>query len=192
MNRPAHITPGTIQRRRIRVRGLVQGVGFRPHVYRCATRLGLAGFVSNGPEGVIIEVEGGQLATFLQLLRDELPPLARVDSLIEAPLALTGEAEFRIAPTTPGAAAGAAIPADCLAELFDPGNRRYLHPFIACCNCGPRYTMTRHLPYDRASTAMADFELCPTCYATFLDAGELREYLSGPFLPHFTSLLPTR
>ncbi len=176
----ARIHRGPVERRRIRVRGLVQGVGFRPHVYRCATRLGVTGFVSNGPEGVLIEAEGDQLEAFLQSLRDGLPPLARIDSLIEAPLAPTGDREFRIAPTARGAAAGAAIPADtalcrdCLQELFEPANRRYLHPFIACCNCGPRYTMTRRLPYDRATTAMADFDLCPACEAEYTDPADRR------------------
>jgi hydrogenase maturation protein HypF len=180
MNLPANIQQTITERRRIRVRGLVQGVGFRPHVYRCATGLGISGFVMNGPEGVLIEAEGRQLDAFLARLRDELPPLARIDSLIEATLATKGENGFHIAPTESGAAAGAAIPADtaicddCLAELFDPDNRRYLHPFIACCNCGPRYTMTRFLPYDRASTAMADFELCPACETEYTDPADRR------------------
>jgi hydrogenase maturation protein HypF len=180
MNRPATINRGALERRRYRVRGLVQGVGFRPHVYRCATRLNVTGFVSNGPEGVLIEAEGERLDDFLQVLQDELPPLARVDSLIESALVPAGDTEFSIAPTESGVAAGAAIPADtalcedCLAELFDPGNRRYLHPFIACCNCGPRYTMTRCLPYDRASTAMADFELCPDCEFEYTDPADRR------------------
>jgi hydrogenase maturation protein HypF len=175
MNLAANIQQTITERRRIRVRGLVQGVGFRPHVYRCATELGIRGFVMNGPEGVLIEAEGRQLDAFLGRLRNELPPLARIDSLIEATLAPIGDTDFHIAPTRSGAAAGAAIPADtaicedCLQELFDPDNRRYLHPFIACCSCGPRYTMTRRLPYDRATTAMADFEMCPACMAEYTD-----------------------
>lgn len=180
MNQAARIQPGERQRREIRLRGIVQGVGFRPHVHRCAERLGLSGLVSNGPEGVTIEVEGRDIDAFVALLLNELPPLARVDKLIERPLAPTGGEGFRIAETQAGAAAGAAIPADtalcseCLAELFDPTDRRYLHPFIACCNCGPRYSMTRQLPYDRVNTAMAAFDMCPACAAEYADPSSRR------------------
>jgi len=165
----------TIERRRIRVRGLVQGVGFRPHVYRCARQLGISGSVYNGPEGVVIEAQGCDLDAFTQLLRDNAPPLARIDSLIESPLALADDKGFSIVATKAGAANGAAIPADtaicqaCLRELFDPTNRRYLHPFIACCDCGPRFTMTRRLPYDRANTSMSSFSLCTDCEAEYTD-----------------------
>ncbi len=163
------------ERRRIRVRGLVQGVGFRPHVFRCAARFGVTGFVGNGPEGVVIEAQGEAIDAFLAALQEQAPPLARIDSLIQASLALVDESSFAIAATVAGAAAGAAIPADtalcdaCLAELFTPGDRRYLHPFIACCDCGPRFTMTRRLPYDRDTTSMADFALCPTCEDEYSD-----------------------
>lgn len=180
MNEAARIDTGALERRRITLRGLVQGVGFRPHVYRCAERFGVAGSVANTPEGVIIEAEGDRLDDFLQRLQDDLPPLARIDSTTEAVLSPTGETGFRIAATTPGSGVGAAVPsdtalcADCLRELFDPANRRYLHPFIACCNCGPRYTMTRRLPYDRASTAMADFALCRACEAEYDDPQDRR------------------
>lgn len=162
------------------MRGLVQGVGFRPHVYRCAQRFNIGGFVGNDREGVLIEAQGLAIDAFLAVLRDELPPLARIDSLVQSPLPLVDDTEFRIAATRPGAAAGAAIPADtaicdaCLEELFDPDNRRYLHPFIACCDCGPRYTMTRRLPYDRDSTSMADFALCTACGAEYTDPGSRR------------------
>ena len=163
------------ERRRWRVRGLVQGVGFRPHVFRCAQRFGIRGFVANGPEGVLIEAEGENLEAFIAALRGEAPPLARIDSLIESPLDPLGDDAFGIAQTTAGAAAGAAIPADtaicdtCLVELFDPDDRRHLHPFIACCDCGPRYTMSRALPYDRATTSMADFALCTACESEYGD-----------------------
>ena len=177
MNHPAgQLTPASaIERRRIRVRGLVQGVGFRPHVYRCAVQLGISGSVYNGPEGVVIEAQGRDLDAFVQRLRDEAPPLARIDSLIESPLAPAGDTGFSIVGTEAGAANGAAIPADtgicqtCLQELFEPDNRRYLHPFIACCDCGPRFTMTWRLPYDRANTSMAGFALCPACEAEYTD-----------------------
>ena len=183
MNQAVPVSTPNRERRRLRLRGLVQGVGFRPHVYRCALQLGITGFVGNDSEGVLIEAEGEHLDAFVQLLRDELPPLARIDKLIQAPLALScaeGPHDFYIAPTASGAANGAAIPADvaicddCLQELFDPGNRRYLHPFIACCNCGPRYTMTRQLPYDRVNTAMAGFALCSACEREYTDPADRR------------------
>jgi hydrogenase maturation protein HypF len=182
MNSPAHsrALDTALERRRIRVRGLVQGVGFRPHVYRCAARLGISGSVHNGPEGVVIEAQGTCLDEFVQMLQRDAPPLARIDSLIQAPVALAQGTGFDILATPPGAASGAAIPADtaicdaCLGELFDPDNRRYLHPFIACCDCGPRFTMTRRLPYDRANTSMADFALCPACDAEYTDPASRR------------------
>ncbi len=182
MNSPAHShgLDSALQRRRIRVRGLVQGVGFRPHVYRCAARLGITGSVHNGPEGVVIEAQGTCLDEFVRMLLRDAPPLARIDSLIQAPVALAQSTGFEILATAPGAASGAAIPADtaicdaCIGELFDPNNRRYLHPFIACCDCGPRFTMTRCLPYDRANTSMADFALCPACHAEYTDPASRR------------------
>ena len=185
------------ERRRLRVRGLVQGVGFRPHVHRCASRYGITGFVQNGPDGVIIEAEGTDLDGFTRTLLDQLPPLARVDSLLSGELPLEGSSAFEIRETAAGELASAAIPADtalcdeCLAELFDPADRRYLHPFIACTNCGPRYTMTRRLPYDRAATSMADFELCSPCEAEYQDPGSRRFHAEpvcchdcGPALSH--------
>ncbi len=174
--------------RRIRVRGLVQGVGFRPHVYRCAQRFGIEGSVANGPEGVVIEARGHDLDAFVAAVRDELPALARIDSLVEMSLSTdswsgTANADqpgFHIGETHAGIVNGAAIPADtaicsqCLRELFDPTDRRYLHPFIACCDCGPRYSMSRCLPYDRATTSMADFPFCPACEVEYGDPGSRR------------------
>lgn len=180
MNSFHAIRQTALERRRLRVRGLVQGVGFRPHVHRCASRHEVTGFVQNGPDGVIIEAEGSELDRFVDTLLEELPPLARVDSLLSSPLPLAGSSGFEIRETAAGELASAAIPADtalcddCLGELFDPGNRRYLHPFIACTNCGPRFTMTRRLPYDRAATSMADFDLCQVCATEYGDPGSRR------------------
>ena len=166
------------ERRKIRIRGLVQGVGFRPHVYRQALEHGIAGVALNDGEGVLIEAEGEALEAFLEDVRDLAPPLARIDSLVVAEQAVQGETGFRIGETQggeSGKAASAAIPADialcdaCLSELFDRGNRRYLHPFIACTDCGPRITMTRTLPYDRDGTTMGDFELCSGCEREYED-----------------------
>jgi hydrogenase maturation protein HypF len=182
------LPPAAAPARRIRVRGLVQGVGFRPHVYRCAQRFGIEGSVANGPEGVVIEARGQNLDAFVAAVRDELPALARIDSLVEMPLAGAdfpaqenpGPVGFHIGETRAGIVNGAAIPADtaicsrCLRELFDPADRRYLHPFIACCDCGPRYSMSRSLPYDRATTSMADFALCAACERDYSDPGSRR------------------
>ncbi|MEM0953719.1 MAG: carbamoyltransferase HypF [Pseudomonadota bacterium] len=162
-----------VERRRLHVRGLVQGVGFRPFVFRLAREFSLSGFVRNGPDGVIIEAQGCALDAFIRALQQSLPPLARIDSLTQSNIAPTAAGDFSIDASEHGSAASAAIPADsaicesCLTELFDPSDRRYLHPFIACTDCGPRYTMTRQLPYDRDHTSMADFPLCERCNAEY-------------------------
>ncbi len=168
--------------RRLRVRGVVQGVGFRPFVYRSAQRLGLVGWVRNDGGGVEIEVEGSAvlLDAFAQCLAGEAPPLARVDS-IEPEVIAPDDArrDFTILPSAGGAVATAIGPdvgvcAACLAELFDPADRRWRYPFINCTHCGPRYTLTRSLPYDRASTSMAAFELCADCAAEYRHPGDRR------------------
>lgn len=180
MNNFHAIRQSTLERRRLRIRGLVQGVGFRPHVYRCAAAHGVSGFVQNGPDGVIVEAEGQDLEEFTRSILDGLPPLARVDSLVSSDLPIAGSRDFEIRQTAGGELASAAIPADtalcrdCLDELFDASNRRYLHPFIACTNCGPRFTMTRRLPYDRCATSMADFALCEACEQEYTDPGSRR------------------
>jgi hydrogenase maturation protein HypF len=199
MNSPAQpLRVATLlERRHLLVRGLVQGVGFRPHVYRTALRHQLTGFVCNGADGVIIEVEGSAIAGFLKDLCEYVPPLARIDSLVETAITVQGSRAFEIRATESHGPVNAAIPADkglcadCLRELFDPADRRYLHPFIACCNCGPRFTMTRQLPYDRASTSMADFELCPACATEYAEPASRRFHAEpiachhcGPRLSH--------
>jgi hydrogenase maturation protein HypF len=165
-------------RRRLMVRGLVQGVGFRPFVYALAHRLSLGGFVSNQLDGVKIEVEGSRRAIdlFTAALGVECPQLARIDDLRCEDLRLAGETDFRIHLSDRSAAAGeASIPpdlatcADCLRELFDPSDRRYRHAFITCTNCGPRLTIIRHAPYDRERTTMAMFAMCAACRAEYLD-----------------------
>ena len=184
-------SPGTAQRQRLRIRGLVQGVGFRPHVYRCATRLGINGFVLNDGQGVLVEAEGLRLAEFLAELRRQAPPLARIDSIVASPIAIPDDrgAGFSILPSRSGTASGAAIPADvaicrsCLEELFTPSDRRYLHPFIACCDCGPRFTMARSLPYDRSTTSMSDFQLCLACNAEYRDPAS-RRFHAEPIACH--------
>ncbi len=175
----AHPLTTTI-RRRLEVRGIVQGVGFRPFVYRRARELALDGWVRNDAAGVIIEVQG-DVARIEQLersVREDAPRRARVDSVALRACApeATGTG-FAILESTGGRANTAigpdsAICADCLAEMLDPANRRYGYAFINCTDCGPRYTITRRLPYDRNATSMAGFALCAPClheYRTPLD-----------------------
>jgi hydrogenase maturation protein HypF len=162
------------RRLRLRVRGAVQGVGFRPHVYGLAARLSLSGFVRNDAEGVLIEVEGAGADQFVHALRLAPPPLARIDSLDVAELPLSGGAEFVIAATVAGASltrigADVAVCEACLTELFDPKSRFYRYPLVNCTHCGPRYTLTRALPYDRAQTSMAPFAMCPDCARDYAD-----------------------
>ncbi|MBK9703366.1 MAG: carbamoyltransferase HypF [Betaproteobacteria bacterium] len=171
------------QRCRVVVRGIVQGVGFRPFVYRLARELDLDGWVRNDGAGVTIEAVGdaGAIAALLRRLRDDAPPLARVDSVSRddsgtaSPGALrTGFAvvDSERGPATTAVGPDAATCPDCLEELLAPADRRYRYAFINCTHCGPRYTITRELPYDRASTSMAGFALCPDCrreYASPLD-----------------------
>jgi hydrogenase maturation protein HypF len=165
------------ERYEARVRGVVQGVGFRPFVYRLAAEEGLAGSIGNDTDGVAIEIEGPlqKIEAFLSHLQSQAPPLARIDSVTVRPLAPTGETEFRIissqvtGPVRTGIPADAATCADCLHELLDPANRRYRYPFTNCTNCGPRFTITRRIPYDRPQTSMAKFTMCAACQAEYDD-----------------------
>src|ERR1035441_1730254 len=164
-------------RRSALVRGVVQGVGFRPFVYRLSLGEGSAGFVGNDTVGVTIEIEGPEerVAAFLVRLRREQPPLARIDSVTVRELAATGDAEFRIVASevvgrvSTGIPADAATCPDCLRELLDPHDRRYRYPFLNCTNCGPRFTITRSIPYDRPQTSMAKFPMCPACQSEYDD-----------------------
>jgi hydrogenase maturation protein HypF len=166
-----------ILRRGVLVRGVVQGVGFRPFVYRLALEEMLAGFIGNDTDGVTIEVEGSvaRVDAFLERLRAEAPPLSRIDSIEDREIAATGEAGFRIIASevlgrvSTGIPADAATCADCLRELLDPQDRRYGYPFLNCTNCGPRFTITRQIPYDRPQTSMAPFKMCAACQAEYDD-----------------------
>jgi hydrogenase maturation protein HypF len=169
-------------RQALRVRGRVQGVGFRPFVYRLASDLGLDGWVRNDGEGVLIALAGAAeaLARFRDRLRGEAPRLARIDSveaLAAEPLAIAPG--FRIeasaaGPVTTGITPDAATCADCLRELFEPADRRWRYPFINCTHCGPRFTITARLPYDRPTTSMAGFALCPACRREYEDPRDRR------------------
>ena len=171
------MTVGARQRLRVRVEGTVQGVGFRPFVYRLATELRLGGWVLNDSRGVLIEAEGerGSLDALLERLRTEAPPLAVVERIVDEALAPTGEMDFRITESADGGEAEAAVSPDvatcedCLGELFDPDDRRHRYPFTNCTNCGPRFTIVRGVPYDRPLTTMASFEMCELCRAEYED-----------------------
>ncbi|TAN71307.1 MAG: carbamoyltransferase HypF [Gallionella sp.] len=174
LSAPAGAEPGQ-QCRRIRVTGVVQGVGYRPFVWRLAQELELAGWVRNDAAGVEIEVQGGAdtLDRFAERLASEAPRLARVEKIYAEPCAATGEASgdaigFNILKSGGGRIQTGISPdmtvcPECLAELFDPADRRYHYPFINCIYCGPRYTITARLPYDRINTSMAVFAQCPAC-----------------------------
>jgi len=164
-------------RRAVLVCGVVQGVGFRPFVYRLALEEGLAGFIGNDTDGVTIEVGGPEerVEAFLDRLRAEAPPLARIDSIVARDVTAIGEVGFRIVasevlgPVSTGIPADAATCRDCLRELLDPEDRRYGYPFLNCTNCGPRFTITRRIPYDRPQTSMARFKMCAACQAEYDD-----------------------
>ncbi len=161
----------------IHVDGIVQGVGFRPFVYRLAHRFGLSGWVRNHSQGVDIEVSGPQEAieAFVQALQAEAPPLAKIQAIARHPLAEQDfQGEFRILQSEEAAGFTLVSPdvatcPDCLRELFDPHDRRYRYPFINCTNCGPRFSIIRKLPYDRPNTTMAAFLMCPECQAEYED-----------------------
>ncbi|GAA1211721.1 carbamoyltransferase HypF [Pseudonocardia alaniniphila] len=169
-------------RARIRVSGIVQGVGFRPFVHGLAGELGLAGFVSNDESGVIIEAEGSAhaLDALLTALRDRPPALALVTDVAATGVPVRGDTAFAIAPSSAhGPRATLISPdtatcADCLAELRDPFDRRYRHPFITCTNCGPRFTIVTGVPYDRVATTMAGFPMCTACATEYHDPGDRR------------------
>ena len=153
---------------------MVQGVGFRPFVYTTAREHGLSGFVGNDVDGVFIEAQGSDLDAFVNDLRAKAPPLAEVHDVTVTAIACQDETGFAIVTSLDGQGATSippdtAVCDDCLVELFDPANRRYGYPFIACTNCGPRYTMTISLPYDREHTTMREFPLCEACTAEYED-----------------------
>jgi hydrogenase maturation protein HypF len=164
-------------RARARVHGTVQGVGFRPFVYRIAHEEALAGFVRNDEHGVLLEVEGDAAAVerFLIRLRDDAPPLAAVEAVSREPVTPHGQRGFQILASAargqPDAliAADTATCPDCLAELSDPSDRRYRYPFTNCTNCGPRFTIVQGIPYDRPLTTMSGFHMCETCQREYED-----------------------
>ncbi len=176
------VTGSTIQRRRLLVQGIVQGVGFRPFIYGQAQRWGLVGFVLNDSQGVTIEVEGrvDALDHFRQALDEQAPPLARIDTVTCELIPPCSEQNFRIVHSQHRSERQAlispdsAICDDCLRELFDLHDRRYYYPFINCTNCGPRFTIVQDVPYDRDKTTMQVFHMCPACQTEYDDPANRR------------------
>jgi hydrogenase maturation protein HypF len=170
------------QRIQVRLRGIVQGVGFRPFVYHLAQRLNLAGYVLNDSSGLIAEVEGeaAAIAAFLEALGSQHPPLAWIQDRAVTSLPLNGDREFRIRPSVAETGKFALISPDiatcaqCLADCTDPDNRRYGYAFTNCTNCGPRYTIIRDIPYDRPHTTMAGFAMCGPCRAEYDNPADRR------------------
>ncbi len=169
-------------RLRITVEGIVQGVGFRPFVHALASSLHLAGMVGNDTAGVFVEVEGSEAAvdSFVARLESEAPPLAVIERVETARVASTGDTEFAIVESERAGERQTLVSPDiatcddCLRELFDPSDRRFRYPFINCTNCGPRFTIVRDVPYDRAFTTMADFVMCAECEREYHDPGDRR------------------
>ncbi len=163
------------KRLKIDVQGRVQGVGFRPMVYRYARQRNLTGWVLNSPQGVVIEIEGEAEKTddFVHTLKSAPPPQAEIVSLSVSPLPVKNEKGFRILPSIAHTriktqvSPDIAICPDCLRELFDPNDRRFRYPFINCTNCGPRFTIVKNIPYDRKMTTMKKFVMCPRCQAEY-------------------------
>ncbi|MGA8531845.1 MAG: carbamoyltransferase HypF, partial [Acidobacteriaceae bacterium] len=171
----------------LQVRGVVQGVGFRPYVYNLARRHGVAGFVLNSPRGVFIEVEGplAIVDAFIAALPAEAPPLVQIARIQRSEIPTLGLTGFSIHESGGGESAFALVPPDicvcdaCLADTRDPANRRYDYPFTNCTNCGPRYSIILDVPYDRPRTTMAEFEMCPDCRREYEDP-ENRRFHAQP------------
>ncbi|HIJ95427.1 MAG TPA: carbamoyltransferase HypF [Desulfuromonadales bacterium] len=177
-------------RQHYKITGIVQGVGFRPFIYRLAHELELSGWVRNSPAGVEIEIQGADqaLATFERALSSEAPPLAAISSISAEEIPLRNENTFVILSSSNGIADARIAPdyalcKDCLRELLDPDNRRFHYPFITCTNCGPRYSIITGVPYDRPNTTMVDFPLCPDCLHEYHDPLD-RRFHAQPIACH--------
>jgi hydrogenase maturation protein HypF len=163
----------------ISIRGVVQGVGFRPFIHALAHELSLKGFVTNTSEGVFMTAEGERLETFLERIRTDAPPLSRIMSIDISPAEPAGFPDFSIRESRETGSftllsPDVAVCDDCLKEMFDKNDRRYLYPFINCTNCGPRYSITRSVPYDRANTTMKVFRMCPECSSEYGNPADRR------------------
>ena len=170
------------QRKHIQVRGVVQGVGFRPFVYNLAHALGLSGYVFNSSAGVTIEIEGDAAAgeAFLRTLQGDPPQLAEITEVTVSEMAVEGSTGFSILSSREEAGEFVLVPPDagtcdaCWSDFGDPANRRYGYPFTNCTHCGPRYTILRDIPYDRAKTTMSSFTMCADCEKEYEDPRDRR------------------
>ncbi|MFN4244879.1 MAG: carbamoyltransferase HypF [Brevinematia bacterium] len=186
----------------VEVRGLVEGVGFRPFVYRIAKKLGLSGWVKNDSKGVYIQVEGEveNIEKFLEIIKNDYPRVAEVFEVKVREVEVLGEKEFRILPSTssqdklPVIPPDIAICSECRNELFDVENKRFYYPFINCTNCGPRFSIIRDVPYDRCNTSMNEFEMCYFCRDEYNDIENRRFHAQpvacfecGPYIELFDS-----
>jgi len=163
-----------IERLKLTIKGVVQGVGFRPFIYCLASELNLSGWVNNSAQGVFVEVQGpkARLREFLDRLQTEKPPLSQIHELEVTSIAAIAETRFEIRPSISGEKTALILPdlatcPQCWREIFDPDNRRYRYPFTNCTHCGPRYTIVRRLPYDRRNTTMSAFPMCAECRAEY-------------------------
>jgi hydrogenase maturation protein HypF len=171
-----------MKRLRCHFSGIVQGVGFRPFIYRLATRHSLSGYVQNRSDGVVVEVEGPEesIASFMSGVQGEIPPLAEVSQISCAEVEIKEDTGFRIIESESGGLGKVYITPDiatcsqCFTELFDPGDRRFRYPFINCTNCGPRLTIIKDIPYDRINTSMSCFPLCPLCRGEYENPADRR------------------
>ena len=165
------------QAQNVHITGIIQGVGFRPYIYNLAIQHKITGWVRNTSAGVDIHAEGtdSAIASFIELITANPPPLALIDNLHNEQTELVGFSEFEITASEPIPGAfqpispDVCICQDCLAELFDPQDHRYRYPFINCTNCGPRLTIIEDIPYDRPNTTMASFHLCEYCQREYSD-----------------------
>lgn len=181
-----------IQRAKITIQGTVQGVGFRPFVYRLAEELDIKGWIENSAQGVFIDVEGsnGQLEKFISRLKSEKPKNSFIQSFKHNYLEPAGFNRFEIKESNQnGVKTALVLPdiatcEDCLEEIFDPANRRYLYPFTNCTNCGPRYSIIKTLPYDRKNTTMSEFEMCPECLAEYTNPLDRRFHAEPTACPN--------
>ncbi len=183
----------TYLRLKIKVKGLVQGVGFRPFVFNLARSLDLTGFVKNTSGGVVIEIEGEDAGVFLERLKSEKPELSDVESIDVESIEKENPPEYgregfnivesedtgSITPVSPDIS----VCNDCLSELLNPTDRRYLYPFINCTNCGPRYSITRAIPYDRPNTTMVCFNMCHDCNSEYENPGDRRFHAQANACP---------
>lgn len=175
------------KRLQVVIEGIIQGVGFRPFIYRIANSLNLTGFVFNTSDVVNLEVQGEEenLSAFLKEIRESSPPASKITKIEVLEISLKDEKDFQIKNSLIKDPSRIYLPKDlsicdkCLEELFDSGNRRYLYPFINCTNCGPRYSIIEHLPYDRENTTMSDFQMCNYCFDEYSDP-QTRRYHAEP------------